>query len=387
MNTIEDRLREALRERAKHSPVDPEAWAKTVARTRPARGRPRAGVRSRFLIPVAAAAAVVAIVLGVTALTGHLGSRGRAPSVSQPSIPAPLSRNDFLVRQDPPISEIVPVTIRTPGGQAESVFVWFARMKGGQGTMLCSQIFRKGTVTAAICQSVRLSGRQVAVLTGGDSFIRLGASSSRVTSVSAHLSGGRSAAGKLVWGQGFPAKVWLVSYPLDVNAGTVSDVGIVFRDAAGRQAGQLTILGASQFPPTGPGGMTVFRNQKGTATAYLARGRVEVSSTGLPPAAFAGQPASGPPDVGVFTSQDDNPPSWLEFYGYAHENVVRVTVRLADGRQVGTTTFPGWKGSGIRLWAVPAPVPLPRQLRYIVLGYDAGGHVVWQTTLGQGSAG
>jgi len=387
MNTIEDRLREALRERARYSPVDPDAWAKTVARTRPARGRPRAGARSRFLIPVAAAAAVVAIVLGVTALTGHLGSRGRAPSVSQSSVPAPLSRNDFLVRQDPPISEIVPVTIRTPGSQAESVFVWFARMKGGQGTMLCSQIFRKGTVTAAICQSVQLSGRQVAVLTSGDSFIRLGASSSRVTSVSAHLPGGRSAAGTLVGGQGFPAKVWLVSYPLDVSAGTVSDVGIVFRDAAGRQAGQLTILGASQFPPAGPGGMTVFRNQKGSATAYLARGRVEVSSTGLPPAVFESQPASGPPDVSVFTSQDDNPPTWLEFYGYAHENVARVTVQLADGRQVAATTFPGWKESGIRLWAVPAPVPVPRPLRYIVLGYDAGGHVVWQTTLGEGSGG
>ena len=387
MNTIEDRLREALRERARYSPVDPDAWAKTVARTRPARGRLRAGARSRFLIPVAAAAAVVAIVLGVTALAGHLGSRGRPPSAAQPSIPALLSRNDFLVRQDPPISEIVPVTIRTASGQVEKVYVWFARMKGGQGTMLCSQIFRKQTVTAAICQSVQLSSGQVAVLTGGDSFIKLGAGSSQVTSVSAQLSGGRSAAGKLVSGRGFPAKVWLVSYPLQVKAGTVADVGIVFRDAAGHQAGRLTVLGASQFPPTGPGGMTVFRNQKGSATAYLARGRVEVSSAGLPPAVFESQPASGPPDVSVFTSQDDNPPTWLEFYGYAHENVARVTVQLADGRQVAATTFPGWKESGIRLWAVPAPVPVPRPLRYIVLGYDAGGHVVWQTTLGEGSAG
>jgi hypothetical protein len=326
-------------------------------------------------------------VLGVTALTGHPGSGGRARSVARPSIPAPLSRNDFLVKQDPPSSEIVPVTVLAPGGQVESVFVWFARTKGGQGTMLCSQIFRKGTVTAAVCQSFQLSGRQVAVLTGGDSFIRLGASSSQVTSVSARLSGGRTAAGELISGQGFPAKVWLVSYPLQVNAGTVSDVGIVFRDVAGRQAGQLTVLGASQFPPAGPGGITVFRDQKGTATAYLARGRVEVSSSGLPPAVFESQPASGPPDVGVFTSQDDNPPTRLEFYGYAHENVARVTVQLADGRRVSATTFPGWKGSGIRLWAVPAPVPLPRQLRYVVLGYDAGGHVVWQTTLGPGSAG
>jgi hypothetical protein len=107
-----------------------------------------------------------------------------------------------------------------------------------------------------------------------------------------------------------------------------------------------------------------------------------MSSTGVPQAAFAAQQASGPPDVGVFTSQDASPPSWLEFYGYAHENVARVTVRLADGRQVGARTFPGWKGSGIRLWAVPAPTDLPPRLRYVVLAYDAAGHVVWQLTCG-----
>jgi len=33
MNTLEDRLREALAERATLSPVDPDAWDKTVARS------------------------------------------------------------------------------------------------------------------------------------------------------------------------------------------------------------------------------------------------------------------------------------------------------------------------------------------------------------------
>jgi hypothetical protein len=40
MNTIEDRLREAMRERAMHFPIDPDAWERTVARNRPLRPRP-----------------------------------------------------------------------------------------------------------------------------------------------------------------------------------------------------------------------------------------------------------------------------------------------------------------------------------------------------------
>jgi hypothetical protein len=81
MNTLEDRLRDALRERAARSPVNPDAWERTVARSRRQTGRsPR---WTQFMIPAAAAAAVVAIVVGATALTGHGGSRGG--SVSYPA--------------------------------------------------------------------------------------------------------------------------------------------------------------------------------------------------------------------------------------------------------------------------------------------------------------
>jgi hypothetical protein len=381
MNTIEDRLREALRERARYSPVDPDAWERTIARTRrtrrtrPTRTRARAGAWSRFLIPVAAAAAVVAIIAGAAAMTGHLGSRGRASQAAEPSIPPPLNRNDYLIEQDPPVSEIVKTTI-SAGGQVKSVYLWFARMKGGHGTVLCSEIWLKQTVDAAVCQSVQLSAQRVAVFTAADNTILLGASSIQVASVRAQLPGGQEVAGRVFSGRGFPAKVWLVSAPVEGHT------EVVFGNAAGRQIGQLSFAGGSAFPPAGPGGITVFRNQNGSATAYLAGGRVEVSSTGVPQAAFATQQASGPPEVGVFTSQDASPPTWLEFYGYAHENVARVTVRLADGRQVGTKTFPGWKGSGIRLWAVAAPAHLPLRLRYVVLAYDAAGHVVWQLTFG-----
>ena len=78
MNTVEDRLREALRERATHAPIDPDAWERTVARVR----RPvRARTWPRFIVPVAAAAAVVAIIAGATVLTGR-GGLGAGPGRS-----------------------------------------------------------------------------------------------------------------------------------------------------------------------------------------------------------------------------------------------------------------------------------------------------------------
>ena len=75
-----------------------------------------------------------------------------------------------------------------------------------------------------------------------------------------------------------------------------------------------------------------------------------------------------------------------EFYGYAHENVTRVVLRLADGRQYGAQTFAAWKGSGLRLWASSVPNNLLRvDLGQDVLrGYDTAGQVVWQQRLGAG---
>jgi len=45
MNTVEDRLRDALSERAAHSPIDRDAWAHTVARAGTRAGT-RSGTRS-----------------------------------------------------------------------------------------------------------------------------------------------------------------------------------------------------------------------------------------------------------------------------------------------------------------------------------------------------
>ena len=68
-----------------------------------------------------------------------------------------------------------------------------------------------------------------------------------------------------------------------------------------------------------------------------------------------------------------------EYYGYAHENVTRVVLRLPGGAEYGAQTFAAWPGSGLRLWAFAVPSSaLPAKPRQDVLvGYDAADHAIW----------
>ena len=88
MNALEDRLREALAERAAHRPIDPDAWDKTVTRSRRRirLARP-AWLPAGFAIPAAAAAAVVAIVVAATEVTGGLTGGPSSPG-QHPARPA-----------------------------------------------------------------------------------------------------------------------------------------------------------------------------------------------------------------------------------------------------------------------------------------------------------
>ena len=383
MNTIEDRLRDALTERASHSPLHPGAWEQTLARTRP---RPRSGAWARYVIPAAAAAAVVAIVAAATVLTGHRGldggHRGGGPSqagTAPVALPAPLTRKDYLIQQDPPVSQVVKVKAGT-SGQAQWVYVWFARMKGGQGTVLCSEVRSGKDLQSAYCETADLFADQVAVPTGGYSTLLLGASGKQVASVRMQLPG-HVADGQLISGRGFPAKVWLASFQPG-SSGT-----IVFRDANGHQVGQLALTKA--FPsPARPrhGGITVFRSQLGTATAYLIGGRVCIWSTAAPEGFVATLPASAPPALSavLFGVPPFGPVKSSEFYGYAHGNVAQVTLRLASGKLLTARTIPGWPGSGIRFWAVPGPAGVTTQPQFVALAYDAAGRVVGQVTSGLG---
>ena len=391
MSTVEDRLRDALRERATHSPIDPDAWEQTVARAR----RPvRARAWARLTVPVAAAAAVVASVAGAAVLTSHGGQRGgsgvartASPSASAPAVPAPPGPGNYLIQQDAPVSAIVPVKI-TVNGQVTWTFVWFGYNKQdrGEGVNLCSVTDGGNFYGGGGCGLTQIPAGQVGAFSEGSGSISMGVSRTQVTSVTAQLSSGRSAGGVVVSGRGFPYKVWLVNYPSPDAA------VIVFRNATGAELGHLTRAGNAP-PPSRPGsgGIKVFHYtidpmdpKPGWMTAYLIDGEVAffTSDNGV---AWANRPASGPPAVGVFGGDYTSGQTQSDFYGYAHQSVARVVLRLADGRQYSAQTFAAWPGSDLRLWHFSVPVSLlnhRNQARDQMRGYDAAGQVVWQQSLG-----
>jgi hypothetical protein len=393
MKTLEDRLREALSERAQESPVSDDAWARTVARAR--RRGPRAPAWSRFMIPAAAAAAVIAIVVGASLLAGdrspHGASGGPGPATASPSAtpPRPPGRNDYLMRQAPPVSAVVPVKL-TMDGKTTWTFVWFGYMKNArnEGIALCSVTDGGNYYGAGGCEAATVGAGKVARSDGGAGSIRLGTVVRQATSVTAVLGDGRRVPGVLAFGRGFPYKVWAVAYPQENNA------RVVFADADGHELGQVS-FGAEYPTPSQPrsGGIVVFRYPAhvlepaaGTMKAYLLDGRI-VGVTGKvvgfwdssSGSAIASHPASGPPAVVNMGGEIVNHAKLSEYYGYAHENVTRVVLRLPGGAEYGAQTFAAWPGSGLRLWAftVPSSALSVKPSQAVLLGYDAAGHVIW----------
>jgi hypothetical protein len=400
MNTIEDRLRDALRERAGHSPInDPDAWSQTVARSR--RRPARIGGWSRFMIPAAAAAAVVAIVAGATALTGGgppggpgaTGSSSASPTAS--GAPAPPGPGSYLIKDTTVLSAIIPIKL-VADGQTTWTFVWFSRLKSGpdQGIQLCSVTDGGSYYGSGGCGSPELQAQQG--FTAGTGTIRLIVSERQVTSVVALLPGGRSVSGIGAWGRGFGDKVWLVNFPSQDNA------AIVLRNAAGHVVKRLSITG--EYPtPAQPrsGGIVLFRYPAGsgsatagTMTAYLLAGRLvgvdgrvvgfwESNSDSV----ISNVPATGPQAVVNVGGSWLRGASVVEYFGYAHQDVARIVLRLPDGRQYSAQTSAAWPGSGLRLWhfAVPVKAATFEPAEQVMLGYDAAGQLVWQKSVRESS--
>lgn len=207
MNTVEDRLRDALRAHAEDFSAHPDAWERTMARGRKRPGRsPR---WTRFMIPAAAAAAVVAVVAGAIALISHGGPRGgsvgavsasASPSPSGP--PAPPGPGDYLIKSTPPSSAIVPVKL-TVGQQTTWTFVWFGRMKSdpGGGIQLCSETYGGGYGGTGGCGPLQLQAQQGFVAGAGT--IKLIVSDRKVTSLTAQLPAGRQVSGVAGGGAAF----------------------------------------------------------------------------------------------------------------------------------------------------------------------------------------
>ncbi len=404
MNTVEDRVREALRTRAEDFTASPDAWQRVRARSmagaggRRRRGVPRRTWPARFMIPAAAAAAVVAITLAAVAVSDVVGGPGAglAPGTSAtapaaagtsgrvatatPSPTPPYSASgpaEQLLLMDPPVSAVIGLKIRpSAAGQANRVegYFWIGdaspRYWADQistGAQLCNDtVNATNGESSGFCSPLPKPGAgHLAFVTGSESVgtgqrIIQGDAAQQVTSVAAVLPDGRSFPGAIATGKGFPAKAWTVGYP------QASGVRLVFRDAAGTEVatlGTAAPLGPPQVRQPSSGGEPVFRYPAGggipagTMTAYLIDGRVgfwsQLYGGYISPVPAAGGPAADglilPFD---FSRQAENvSPRLDEGFGYARADVATVVLHLPGGELVGTPTSAAWPGSGLRLWA------------------------------------
>jgi hypothetical protein len=407
MNTIEDRLRDALWERARRSPIDPHAWERTQARIPATRKRP-AGLRwsrpGRFLIPAGAAAAVVVIVVGVTAavngITGRSagapgGSPGSASATPGTATSSPFALKGYL--RTTPVSAILALPVTSPRtGQTAVAYSWlgytspYAWTGEQQGLQSCSEVVYPHGLAAGYCVSLpRLGAGKPASVTssnGADSILVLqGLAVSRVASVTAVLPDGQHVPGVVKTGRGVPGKAWAVVAPTSGKTlSPVSGERLVFRDASGAEVATLGTTAAVPLLVAKPssGGILAFRAPCcGSVYAYLIDGYVGFFWG--KPGWMAPQLAAGFPALaGLSTSFV----SLWEAFGYAHADVARVVIHLGGGRQVATSTSPAWPGSGLRLWAVrlpgqpefdPGGIPVTT-----MTGYDAAGDAIAQVTLG-----
>jgi hypothetical protein len=418
MNTLEDLVRDALRERAEDFSAHPDAWQQLLAREAAGvvpRRAPRRSWPVRFLIPAAAAAAVVVIVLAAVAIKGSFdgtsspGSAGAVPaSVGPYSASGPAG--EMLV-MDPPASAIIGLRVPWTGsGKKPDKVVSYFWLGDSNPAYWLDQVvsgpqFCSDTVNVATGQSggfcwplPRLGPGHVAMVTGNENVgtnqrILVGAAGAQVASVAAVLPDGRTYAGAVKAGSRLRDQAWTVGYPPSTGA------RLIFRDASGKQ---LAVLNTSR--PLGPprtaqprrGGVTVFSY---SASSEIPAGRIEAyliqGHVGFWSPIWGGEisplPAAGGPVLGglanVFGFVQGGTWGQVKTFGYARAGVARVVVRAPDGRQVPTTTFKaGWPGSDLRLWVVSLPmngqtvaVP-PRGL--LATAYDAAGHTIGTAMLG-----
>ncbi|HEY6297343.1 MAG TPA: hypothetical protein VIX15_16920 [Streptosporangiaceae bacterium] len=391
MNTVEDRLRDALRERADHSPVSTGAWERVLTRTRRRRAFRLGGhARSaRYVIPALAAAAVAGVIIVANVIAGQLpspsatpGGGGIRPSTPSPSAsgPSPQLGVGRLSAQVPPRA-VLSYQYSPEGKKIVASFwlgyrnqkFWFGNVS--PGLQLCSAVFsiyttqqpEHGTAGPeqpvtdgsgqAFCRAApQLAAGQVVQVTGGlnagdgsGAFATLstrsGIAAAPVASVTAVLPDGRTFAGVVGTGRGFTFKVWSVTYPPQ------GVVRLVFRDPSGHELASLTrpAVPALLVPPPAarPGsGAVIFLVAGSSIRAYLVDGHVgfwtvpsgwyayaPLQTTGI----ISGYRADRGPAlagllipsgrIGQGTAQDPFRPV-SEFVGYADAGVAKVVLRV-----------------------------------------------------------
>jgi hypothetical protein len=427
MNTVEDRVREALRARAEDFTASPDAWQRIRAQSRAGAARRRRGLSrmGRSVIPAGAAAAVVVIAVVAAILAGGVSGRsGKVPAGAARTGPSATSSAratgpsdsvlpPYLLREDPPKTPITRLPVPPTPTKTVAYFwvgdpspaYWVDEIPAGP--QLC-QFLYDGVLGAGggFCEAQPSRAHVVTVTASagpweinGEEFV-MGVAAAQVKSVTAVLPDGHTYAGAVGGGRGLPYRTWAVSY----RSGT-GGVRLVFRDAAGRQVANVSAAAAPQKPTQirqpRSGGVTVYRYAgvpgipAGTVTGYLIDGRVAFGSplfvedeAEICPVPAGGQPVVDGVMTDTVTSGQTGATMGVVALGYAHAGVARVVVRVPDGKLLSVSTFAaGWRGSDLRLWAVKLPkdsfnVAKGSSMAVTATAYDAAGQVIGTVQLG-----
>ena len=431
---IEERLRGALATQSQRFSASPDAWQrveeKASRRIRSAR-RPRGtgwlARHSSFAVPATAAATVIAVALGASALSHGLSSTGNSANHHAPAKPAaenPVTaqarREPLLARllaTDPPIGKVTSlkltrnITTFAWLGQPDPLF-WFPYIttgpefcqwtanSSGHGSGYCwpMSALDIGPTQPADVVTNRYNAR------AGNPVIS-GIARPDVTSVTAVLPDGRQFHGVVSTGLGSgPDKAWSVTSPAD------NGTKLIFTGAAGQILTETSTAappGPAVLVPPRPahGGVTLFHFPisgtlpDGTVDGYLVGGNVAFFTSGTTQAipfgeALSPHAASRPSAIGGLAAPlrlvcaSSCRQTSIKAFGYAHGDVAKVVVRLPSGGQVTADTIAtGWPGSDLRLWQVTRPDggwPADgSQPKLIATAYDASGHSLGQVRLGQ----
>jgi hypothetical protein len=391
-SALENRLRSALAERAAHSPVSPDAWDKTAARSRRRFRLIRpAWLPAGLMIPVAAAVTVVAVIFATTTLTGGVApSSSITPHTGQISTPAsngasaspgpygspaaPPGPGNGIYDQAPPITSMIEFKMVFPG-QTDWYYFWLGRATrsvpgGSAGTILLCDVVYVGSHSGGGAATVEphLQPRQVARIFGGIGTMVFGMAAAQVTSVTAQLPDGDQA-GQIKPGRGFPDKIWIA------NTAEHGTTRLVFRDPSGQQVALLTQ--SMPMLPVQPrsGGITVFSSPGNAMIAYRRAGD-EIGFWDTDGNVTGWRSAWTHPLAVLENSHHET-----QWFGWAPSGVARIGIQVTGGPVVNVPTIAAWPGSGIRLWG-PLNEPDDGAFRATkLITYNAAGHVLEQEPL------
>jgi hypothetical protein len=306
-----------------------------------------------LLAPICAAAAIIVIAVGLTAVAR---TAGPARSVALGTHPASQPSQGGC--DGTGLVDCTPtVYVRQGSGKQATVSTYLFGYSTGPGRprWFCGIVNMAnpygpglaGSTGGGACGPASMYGALASSFDVGVD-VQTGLAAQQVTSVSAQLLDGETVRGTVVSGPGFPFKVWQVAYP-------PKDPATVFcYDASGRLVAKIPMTGNDTYfslPKTG--GIQVFSTASaGTMTAYLVHGLITFWTRGTWDGTF---PAAGWPAVtgllpdGIYWAGD-------ECFGYVHAGVSRVVITLDNGYRSTTMTFtPGWPRSGVRFFAVTLP--------------------------------